>query len=122
LVRCELGGPEPDDPLSGEIGDGGVSSRSGYAAKLLAWLRQTVHGGQGASVEVEAFEARAVRFDQRRIGLHHLCFRARSREDIDELRQLRGVGQSVAAELRRLDIRSDGAAQGGGVFVAALAV
>jgi hypothetical protein len=26
-----------------------------------------------------------VRFDQRRIGLHHLCFRARSREDVDEL-------------------------------------
>ena len=24
-------------------------------------------------------------FDQRRIGLHHVCFRARSREDIDEL-------------------------------------
>ena len=28
---------------------------------------------------------REVGFDQRRIGLHHLCFRARSREDIDEL-------------------------------------
>jgi catechol 2,3-dioxygenase-like lactoylglutathione lyase family enzyme len=24
-------------------------------------------------------------FDQRRAGLHHLCFRARSREDIDEI-------------------------------------
>ncbi len=30
-------------------------------------------------------ENRAVRFDQRRIGLHHLCFRARLREDIDRL-------------------------------------
>jgi catechol 2,3-dioxygenase-like lactoylglutathione lyase family enzyme len=28
-------------------------------------------------------ENRAVPFDQRRIGLHHLCFRARSREDVD---------------------------------------
>lgn len=30
-------------------------------------------------------ENREIGFDQRRIGLHHLCFRARSREDIDEL-------------------------------------
>jgi len=29
--------------------------------------------------------ARSHGFDQRRIGLHHLCFRARSREDVDEL-------------------------------------
>jgi catechol 2,3-dioxygenase-like lactoylglutathione lyase family enzyme len=26
-------------------------------------------------------------FDQRRIGLHHICFRAREREDIDELHE-----------------------------------
>lgn len=32
-------------------------------------------------------ENREVRFDQRRAGLHHLCFRARTREDIDELYQ-----------------------------------
>ncbi len=25
------------------------------------------------------------RFDQNRVGLHHLCFRARSREDVDEV-------------------------------------
>jgi catechol 2,3-dioxygenase-like lactoylglutathione lyase family enzyme len=30
-------------------------------------------------------ENRGARFDQRRVGLHHLCFRARSRDDIDEL-------------------------------------
>jgi catechol 2,3-dioxygenase-like lactoylglutathione lyase family enzyme len=30
-------------------------------------------------------ENRAAAFDQRRIGLHHVCFRARSREDIDAL-------------------------------------
>lgn len=27
-------------------------------------------------------------FDQRRIGLHHVCFRARSRESVDELNEL----------------------------------
>ncbi|NGY04728.1 VOC family protein [Solimonas terrae] len=26
-----------------------------------------------------------VAFDQRRVGLHHLCFRARSREDVDAI-------------------------------------
>jgi len=30
-------------------------------------------------------ENREVRFDERRVRLHHLCFRARSRIDIDEL-------------------------------------
>ncbi len=28
---------------------------------------------------------REVAFDQRRIGLHHVCFRARSREDVDAI-------------------------------------
>lgn len=39
----------------------------------------------GVLVMASAPEFRAERFEQRRIGLHHLCFRARSREDIDEL-------------------------------------
>lgn len=30
-------------------------------------------------------ENREAVFDQRRIGLHHICFRARSREDVDAL-------------------------------------
>ena len=38
---------------------------------------------------------REERFEQRRIGLHHFCFRARSREDVDEtfklVEQLDGV-------------------------------
>ncbi len=33
------------------------------------------------------------RFDQGRVGLHHVCFRARSREDVDHL----------AGKLRRMD-------------------
>jgi len=39
----------------------------------------------GILVTPSAPEFRGERFEQRRIGLHHLCFRARSREDIDEL-------------------------------------
>ena len=43
-------------------------------------------GGKTAVMITQSSEQhRSVRFDQRRIGLHHLCFRARSREDIDEL-------------------------------------
>lgn len=39
----------------------------------------------GVLVMASAPEFREARFEQRRIGLHHFCFRARSREDIDEL-------------------------------------
>lgn len=39
-------------------------------------------------------DKRAVRFDQDRAGLHHFCFRARSREDID------GIYTFVNEELR----------------------
>jgi catechol 2,3-dioxygenase-like lactoylglutathione lyase family enzyme len=39
----------------------------------------------GVLVMPSAPEFRGERFEQRRIGLHHFCFRARSREDIDEL-------------------------------------
>jgi catechol 2,3-dioxygenase-like lactoylglutathione lyase family enzyme len=30
-------------------------------------------------------QQRGARFDQRRVGLHHVCFRAREREDVDRL-------------------------------------
>lgn len=40
-------------------------------------------------------------FDQRRVGLHHLCFRARSREDVDELfRIAKKLGAAVIREPR----------------------
>jgi catechol 2,3-dioxygenase-like lactoylglutathione lyase family enzyme len=43
-----------------------------------------------------AEQFRGERFEQRRIGLHHLCLRARSREDIDELhRFLVGIGARI---------------------------
>jgi len=43
-------------------------------------------GGRSAVAIARSSEAnRAAVFDQRRIGLHHVCFRARSREDVDAL-------------------------------------
>jgi catechol 2,3-dioxygenase-like lactoylglutathione lyase family enzyme len=39
----------------------------------------------GLAVMQCADEYRAERFVQQRIGLHHICFRARSREDVDEM-------------------------------------
>jgi catechol 2,3-dioxygenase-like lactoylglutathione lyase family enzyme len=39
-------------------------------------------------------EKRGARFDQDRVGLHHLCFRARARADVD------AVHRFVAGELR----------------------
>ena len=39
---------------------------------------------------------RGERFDQGRVGLHHLCFRARSREDVDEFYALlREIGAHI---------------------------
>jgi len=45
-------------------------------------------GGKTAVLITRSSEQnREVRFDQRRIGLHHLCLRARPREDIDRLHE-----------------------------------
>ena len=42
-------------------------------------------------------ENRAYRFDQDNAGLHHLCFRARSREDVDEIGRF--VSEDLAASM-----------------------
>ncbi len=43
-------------------------------------------GGRAAvAIARSSPENRDAAFDQRRIGLHHICFRARSREDVDSL-------------------------------------
>ncbi len=35
-------------------------------------------------------------FDQRRVGLHHLCLRARGREDVDEIHSfVQGLGATI---------------------------
>jgi len=41
-------------------------------------------------------EHRDARFAQRRIGLHHVCFRAREREDVDRAHEfLRSIGATI---------------------------
>jgi catechol 2,3-dioxygenase-like lactoylglutathione lyase family enzyme len=44
-----------------------------------------IGGRTAVAVTRSSPENRDAVFDQRRIGLHHVCFRARSREDIDSL-------------------------------------
>jgi catechol 2,3-dioxygenase-like lactoylglutathione lyase family enzyme len=44
-----------------------------------------VGGRTAVAITRAADENREYEFDQRRIGLHHVCFRARSPEDIDTL-------------------------------------
>ena len=70
-------------------------SREFYAALLPALGLKPVLDGPGFFYCVggrTAFgirecgeEHRGERFDQARVGLHHVCFRARRREDVDEL-------------------------------------
>jgi catechol 2,3-dioxygenase-like lactoylglutathione lyase family enzyme len=44
-----------------------------------------IGGRTGVLIRGAAPEHREARFDQWRIGLHHFCFRLRSREDVDAL-------------------------------------
>lgn len=43
-----------------------------------------VGGRTGFAIREAPDDRRGERFDQGRVGLHHVCFRARSREDVDE--------------------------------------
>ena len=44
-----------------------------------------IGGRTAVAITRSSAENRDAVFDQRRIGLHHVCFRARSREDVDAL-------------------------------------
>ncbi|PWT76524.1 MAG: bleomycin resistance protein [Proteobacteria bacterium] len=44
-----------------------------------------IGGRTGIAITRASAENRHIAFDQRRIGLHHICFRARARDDVDEL-------------------------------------
>ena len=46
-----------------------------------------IGGRTGVAIAPAAAETKGQPFDQRRVGLHHLCFRARSREDVDAIHQ-----------------------------------
>ncbi len=44
-----------------------------------------IGGRTAVAITRSSEESRKYEFDQRRVGLHHICFRARSGEDIDAL-------------------------------------
>ncbi len=54
-------------------------------------------GGRTAfGIRAASAEHAGQRFDQDRVGLHHICFRARAREDVDEIhRFLQQIGASI---------------------------
>ncbi len=47
-----------------------------------------IGGRTGVALSPAGDEYRDQPFDQQRAGLHHLCFRARSREDVDAIYQI----------------------------------
>lgn len=51
-------------------------------------LHYWVGSRTGLAISRCAPEYRGERFAQRRVGLHHICFRARSREDVDAVHAL----------------------------------
>jgi catechol 2,3-dioxygenase-like lactoylglutathione lyase family enzyme len=78
-----------------------------FYAKLFEWLEmkvifdspQAFYGvgsRTGILISPAGEEFRDARFEQRRIGLHHLCLRARRREDIDEMHEfLKSIGARI---------------------------
>ena len=55
-----------------------------------------VGGRTALGIQRSAPEHEDERFNQNRVGLHHLCFRARSREDVDKVAdQLRAMGARI---------------------------
>ncbi len=47
-----------------------------------------VGGRTGVAISPVAPEFKETAFEQQRVGLHHLCFRARSREDVDAIHEV----------------------------------
>lgn len=55
-----------------------------------------VGGRTGFGIREASDEHRGKRFEQNGVGLHHICFRARSREDVDEAYGfVRGLGATI---------------------------
>lgn len=55
-----------------------------------------VGGRTGFGIEAAPAEHRGKRFVQGMVGLHHVCFRARSREDVDEAHAfLKSIGARI---------------------------
>ena len=78
-----------------------------FYARLFEWLDmrvifdspQVFYGvgsRTGIAICPASEEFRGERFEQRRVGLHHLCLRARRREDIDEMHEfLQSIGAHI---------------------------
>ena len=78
-----------------------------FYRKLLPFLGMTpvidtdtyyycVGGRTALGISAPAAEHAGAAFDQRRVGLHHLCFRARERADVDELHAfVNGLGAKI---------------------------
>jgi len=78
-----------------------------FYAKLFAWLNmqvifdspQVFYGvGSRTGIAISPADERfcGERFEQRRVGLHHFCLRARRREDIDEMHEfLKSIGAHI---------------------------
>lgn len=70
--------------------------------KLVYDTHEMIYGvgsRTGIVVKAAAEKFRDERFEQERIGLHHLCFRARSKEDIDGLYSfLKKIGARIVHE------------------------
>jgi catechol 2,3-dioxygenase-like lactoylglutathione lyase family enzyme len=81
-------------------------SRAFYL-KLLPFLGMTpvidtdttfycVGGRTAVGIRAPSPEHAGARFEQERVGLHHLCFRARERADVDDLHAfLLGIGTRI---------------------------
>jgi catechol 2,3-dioxygenase-like lactoylglutathione lyase family enzyme len=55
-----------------------------------------VGGRTGLAITAPAARYVGAAFEQNRVGLHHLCFRARERADVDELHDfLRSIGATI---------------------------
>jgi catechol 2,3-dioxygenase-like lactoylglutathione lyase family enzyme len=55
-----------------------------------------IGGKTGVGIRASDRQDKDNRFDQQASGLHHLCFRMRSREDVEELhRFLQSIGASI---------------------------
>ncbi len=60
-----------------------------------------VGGRTGVAISPAGPEHREDRFRQGTVGLHHVCFRARNRESVDEIFELaQGLGASIVREPR----------------------
>ena len=65
-----------------------------------------IGGRTGFGLTRCAEEHREARFAQDRAGLHHVCFRARSRKDVDAVHELvRGLGAKISVRPRAVNGR-----------------